>query len=255
VLWHLKKQVELCWLSNYVLEKWIYSPETWIVVGNCYSLQKEHETALRFFQRAIQLNPNFAYAHTLCGHEYVANEDFEQAKKCYQKALAADDKHYNAWWGLGNVFMKQEKYENAVQYFKSAVRLNERSSVLYTYLGMAYFNWSKPSHFVQARDYFNKAEELDPRNPLNRYQKASVLIAMKEDKEALNILLQLCESVPKEAPIHILIGKLYKKQMQKELALSHFHNALDLDPKNATLIKDLIEKVDNNDDRLEDNEM
>jgi len=65
------------------LKKSLFSPETWCVVGNCYSLQKEHETALKFFNRSIQLNNNFAYAHTLCGHEFVANEDFDQAKKCY----------------------------------------------------------------------------------------------------------------------------------------------------------------------------
>jgi len=39
-------------------------------MGNCYGLQKDHETALKSFQRAVQLNPRFAYAHTLCGHEY-----------------------------------------------------------------------------------------------------------------------------------------------------------------------------------------
>ena len=39
-------------------------------MGNCYSLQKDHETALKNFQRAVQLNSRFTYAHTLCGHEY-----------------------------------------------------------------------------------------------------------------------------------------------------------------------------------------
>ena len=75
--WHLKKQVELCFLSNYALERSLFVPETWCVVGNCYALQREHETALKFFHRAIQLNWNFAYAHTLSGHELVQNEDFE----------------------------------------------------------------------------------------------------------------------------------------------------------------------------------
>ncbi len=112
-LWHLKKQVDLCYLSNHALERSLFAPETWCVVGNCYSLQKEHETALKFFNRAIQLNNNFAYAHTLCGHEFVANEDFDQARKCYQRALTADERHYNAWWGLGNIFLKQEKFDQA----------------------------------------------------------------------------------------------------------------------------------------------
>ena len=50
------------------------SPEAWCVVGNCFSLQKEHEIAIKFFQRALQLDPSFTYAHTLSGHEYAANE-------------------------------------------------------------------------------------------------------------------------------------------------------------------------------------
>lgn len=37
-LWHLKKQVDLCYLSNHALEKSLFAPETWCVVGNCYSL-------------------------------------------------------------------------------------------------------------------------------------------------------------------------------------------------------------------------
>ncbi|KAI8560277.1 hypothetical protein RHMOL_Rhmol04G0242800 [Rhododendron molle] len=45
------------------------APQSWCAMGNCYSLQKDHETALKNFQRAVRLNSRFAYAHTLCGHE------------------------------------------------------------------------------------------------------------------------------------------------------------------------------------------
>ena len=116
-LWHLKKQVDLCYISNYALEKSLFAPETWCVLGNCYSLQKEHENALKSFGRAIQLDVSFSYAHTLSGHEYVDNEDFEQATKCYNQALNFDKRHYNAWWGLGNICHKQERYENAAYNF------------------------------------------------------------------------------------------------------------------------------------------
>ena len=40
-------------------------------MGNCFSLQKEPDTAIRFFQRALQVDPSYTYAHTLCGHEQV----------------------------------------------------------------------------------------------------------------------------------------------------------------------------------------
>jgi anaphase-promoting complex subunit 3 len=91
-LWHLKDQYQLCNLANHVLEQSLFSPETWVVLGNFYSLQKEHEVALRFLGRAIQLNNYYAYAYTLCGHEHFANEAFNESKEYYSKAIAIDDK-------------------------------------------------------------------------------------------------------------------------------------------------------------------
>ena len=52
---------------------------------------------MRFLQRALQLDPGFAYGYTLCGHEYVAAEDFDRAKACFESALRLDRRHYNAW--------------------------------------------------------------------------------------------------------------------------------------------------------------
>lgn len=100
------------------MDRCLYAPETWCILGNCYALQKEHETALKYFSKAIQIDKYFSYAHTLCGHEYVDNENFEQARKCYQEAINCDERHHNAWWGLGNIYQKQENYENATMNFK-----------------------------------------------------------------------------------------------------------------------------------------
>ena len=156
----------MCWLSNYVLERNRFAPETWCVVGNCYSLKQEHETALRYFGRALQINPGFSYAYTLSGHEHVANDGLEQGRRCYQKALNFEERQYNAWWGVGNVCLKQEKFEPAMQYFKTAIRINPRSSVLHTYMGMALHNDRKSADAIAC---FNRAEELDPQNVLNRF--------------------------------------------------------------------------------------
>jgi anaphase-promoting complex subunit 3 len=68
-----------------------------LVMGNCFSLQKDHETAIKHITRALQLDPMVAYAHTLCGHEHFANEDFDKAIACFRKATQLDPRHYNAW--------------------------------------------------------------------------------------------------------------------------------------------------------------
>lgn len=37
-LWHLKKHVDLCFLAQQALKRSLIAPETWIAVGNCFSL-------------------------------------------------------------------------------------------------------------------------------------------------------------------------------------------------------------------------
>jgi len=251
-LWHLKKHVDLCTLSNQVLKISLFSAEAWCAVGNFFSLQKEHETALKYFKRAIQLNPHCAYAYTLSGHEYAANEDFDNARKCYQKAISCDERHYNAFWGMGNICLRQEKYDQAIQYFRNAIRINYKSSVLHTYLGMTYFHNKQGN---EALDCFEKAEKLDPENPLNKYQKATVLISTNKFTEALNVLEELRIKVPKEAPIHVLIGKIHKKMGNKDKALAHFNMAMDLDPKESNVIKSLIDRLERDTDLPEENEI
>ena len=49
--------------------------------------------------------------------------------------------------------------------------------------------------------------------------------------------------MPKEAPIHIAIGKIYKEKKDYKKALEHFNIAIDLDPKDSNLAKSLIERL------------
>jgi len=67
-------------------------------VGNCFSLKQDHDSALKCFKRAIQVDPHFHYAYTLAGHEYLANEDLEKAENYYRQAIRLNPRHYNAWF-------------------------------------------------------------------------------------------------------------------------------------------------------------
>lgn len=71
--------------------------QAWCAAGNCFSLQREHDIAIKFFQRAIQVDPNYAYAYTLLGHEFVLTEELEKALACFRNAIRMNPRHYNAW--------------------------------------------------------------------------------------------------------------------------------------------------------------
>ena len=136
ILWHLKSNVELAWLSRELLDIDYHSPQAWCAIGNSWSLEREHEQAIKCFRRATQLDPNFAYAYTLEGHEHVENEEFESATQCYRSAISSDMRVYGGWYGLGRVSEKIGKYGEAEKYYKMASKINGANALLVVCIGM-----------------------------------------------------------------------------------------------------------------------
>jgi len=239
-LWHLKDQFKCCNLAHLCLEQCQFAPETWVVLGNTFSLQKEHETAIKFFNRATQINPSFAYSYTLAGHEYVDNENFTEANNCFRKALSYDERQVNAWWGLGNIQLKEQNYIEAIKLFKKCLNINSHSAVLHFYLGTAYL---QNKDIKNALNNLINAQKLDSKNPMIQYQISNIYMNQGKNDEALEILKKLEENMPKEAPIYISIGKIYKSKKDYKKALDYFNKAIDLDPKDSNLAKTLIERL------------
>lgn len=241
VYWQLKKEMELANLAQIALDWDILSPEAHCVVGNCFSLQKEHETALMFFKRSLQLDPNFTYTHTLSGYEYMSNEDFDRAICCFRQALRIDERHYNAWYGLGAIYHKQEKFDLAEYHFEKAVSLHPSSSVLRCNLGMSQFANGKA---YQALDTLAEAYRLDPRNPQAGFQRSAIYSALHRPEEALAELKAVCNAAPCEATVHFAMGKVLKRLRRPDEAMRCFLTAMDLDPKDSQLIKSAMDKLD-----------
>lgn len=242
-LWYEKKHSELLHVVHNAFKHFYYAPQTWVIAGNFYSLQKERETAIKLFNRAIQLNPYYTYAYSLCGHEYLANEDFDQAKSNYEAARNIDPRQYTALWGLGSMYFKQEKFTQSLQCYKEARGINPNSSILLTYLGV---NYKSLNNLPEAINCFEAAIKLDKKNPLPKFQLGILLSYMNRDREALKYLEALCQENSKESHLYIQIGKIYAKIGQPEKALKCYNDAQELNPKNHNEIKNLIEQLHGN---------
>lgn len=230
-LWHLQKEVALSALAQDLLKLDKNSPITWCVAGNCFSLHKEHDTAIKFFQRAVQVDPNFPYAYTLLGHEYIVTEELDKALSSFRNAIRLDYRHYNAWFGIGTICSKQERFRLAEIYYTRALEINTHSSVLMCHIGVVQHALKKIDKALQT---LNAAIVNDPKNPLCKFHRGQLYFNLGRHAEALKELEELKEIVPKESLVYYLIGKVHKKLGNVDLALMHFSWATDLDPKGAS---------------------
>ncbi|KAN0021865.1 hypothetical protein ACTFIU_004010 [Dictyostelium citrinum] len=241
LLWQMKEDAELSYIAHKYSEFDRLSPYSWVVVGNCFSLQRDHEAAIKLFRRAIQLDPDMTYAYTLCGHEYLANDELELALNAFRMAIRCDPRHYNAFYGIGLIYYRQEKYNLAEYHFRKALSINEFSSVLCCYLGMTLQH--NPNKIQEGIDMLYRSIEIQPKNTFAKFKLAAFLFANQQYHHAIDQLLEFKEIEPKETPIYILLGKCYKQLGELDKALDSLNTALDLDPKNSNYIRSLIDKL------------
>lgn len=228
ILWHLKRETDLSFLAHELIDSAWHSPQAWCALGNAWSLARDTEQALKCFKRATQLDPKFAYAFTLQGHEHVTNEEYEKALTAYRQAISADKRHYNAYYGIGRVQERLGVYDKAYLHFQAAQTINPNNAVLISCIGTIL---EKQKQIVLALRAYTRAVELAPKAASTRYSKARALLALGQFEDAQKELLILKDLAPDEARVHFLLGTLYRNMNEKQLAAQHFTVALALNPK------------------------
>lgn len=53
-----------------------------------------------------QVDPGFAYAYTLLGHEFVLTEELDRALACFRNAIRVNNRHYNAWYATVSIYTR-----------------------------------------------------------------------------------------------------------------------------------------------------
>lgn len=71
----------------------------------------------------------------------------------------------------------------------------------------------------------------------------------------MEVLEQLQHKAPKEASVHFMMGKIFKRLGNSTKAMQHFSLALELHPKNSKAIKDAMENMDMPDQSWEQDDM
>ncbi|KAF2027168.1 nuclear protein bima [Setomelanomma holmii] len=244
-LWQLRREVPLSHLAHTLMDQDRLSPQAWCALGNANSLDRQHDDAIRCFSRATQLDPKFAYAFTLQGHEHVTNEEFDKAMAAFRGATSADHRHYNGWYGLGNVYERLGKFDVAEKHYREAARINPNNAMILVRIGMMLDRLKKTEPALMQ---FESALKLDPMSKNARFRKAQVLLKLEAPEESLQDLLVLKDIAPDDPNVHFMLGRCYKKLHDRANAVRHLTIAMNLDPKSHGIVKEVLESFDQEDE-------
>ncbi|CAI2349583.1 unnamed protein product [Caenorhabditis sp. 36 PRJEB53466] len=147
----LKKLSELA-LEIYKVHKFRW--ETCCIVANYHAIRRDSEHAIKFFQRALRLNPGIAGLWVLIGHEFMELKNNAAACVSYRRAIELDPADHRGWYGLGQMYdiMKMPAY--SLFYYQEAQKAKPHDSRLLVALGEVY---SKINRIEDAEQCFTGA--------------------------------------------------------------------------------------------------
>jgi len=203
-------------------------------------------TSLDYFNRAIQLDPQWAEPHAQLARAYdwIAGtgghpEFYPKAKAAAMTAIDMDDSLAEAHTALAFALLNYDwAWGRAAREYQRAIELNPNYSEAhhsYAELLMA------SGRSNEAAAEIRRAEELDPLLPALRVNVGMVYSCAGQHDEAIEQLRNTAQLNPDYDVVYSALGVVYLRKAMYPEAIANLEKALDMDKDDPDVVLDIVE--------------
>lgn len=135
-------------------------------MGHIKNQNKEFEAAIPYFEKSLQQDPNFIYAHYNLGHALTELNRPDEALEHFTQAVThdLDEKRLEDWVprihnNLGSAYLRLGTYQKAIPHFQKTLTLQPQHFLAHNNLGVAYL---QAGHYQKAIEQFQTTLRLNP---------------------------------------------------------------------------------------------
>ena len=141
------------------------SPNTHNNLGDVYGRAGDKQAALREFQTAIQLKPNYGDAYHNLANTQRELGQIDKALENYQNALKFNPNLWQSYQNMAAIYFQEKQYDSALNYMQKAITVNPKN--LNLRLNLAVILLTKGDK-QSAKQIFEEILKIDPQNQLAR---------------------------------------------------------------------------------------
>ena len=182
------------------------------------------ESAKKYFNEALKIDPTYAQAAVTLGAIYEDKEDFNQAVTTYKRFLNADEANgFNilVLSKLVNVYLQQEKNEEVLPYLETLTALETEDLNLKVRLGLIY---SEVAKYDAALKQFKDVLEMVPESDKILYYIGALHQQMNNPKEAVEAYKKILPTSPLFSDASVQIGQIYSSKAREDFSIGKADN-------------------------------
>jgi adenylate cyclase len=194
--------------------------------------------ARQLFQKAIELDPNFASAYVGLarvrtwavnfGFTEFPNIVLQEALDLTKKAVQLDDSNASARAEMGYIYMRFGEYDIAKGELQKAIDLNPNDWISYRRMGAVLLYSGHPD---ESLEWFRKRLEFDPYLSPGTYMNIGIAHYLKgDDDKAIDWLKEAATKWPNFLGCHLLLASIYGNTNQMEKAEAEKAEILRISP-------------------------
>jgi predicted TPR repeat methyltransferase len=207
--------------------------EQHINLGNIYLSLGQHEKAKQHLFEALKIDPHHAEGYNNLGRLLYLENLFDEAIPYFEKALRLNPNYWEAHYNLAHALAQKNQFKSAAVHYREVIRLMPEHPVANFNLGLIYF---EEGNYEEALKYLEHSLHKEQENPASFYYLAHSHLALGHIPQAIEFFEKTLESKSKEnrGENHHNLAVLYLRQDNHDKALYHFEQALQYQPENDT---------------------
>jgi tetratricopeptide (TPR) repeat protein len=232
--------------------------------GNLYLKEGHPESALKYFQEAVELDPGNAEAHNNLGQVYARKNMLDDAQTHLLKALELKPNYVEALSNLSYVYLQRRVFSASEKYARTALRFDPSYAPARYNLGLTYLESGKyqdaltaikvalqampPSaevsqrlgdtyralrNYEEALAYYRQAASIDAASPGLQEKIGDMYAVLGQEVRAIERYHMSSELSPERIPTHYRLAEYDKDQRDWDKALMEYLMILSVDDRQA----------------------
>ena len=202
---------------------------------------KEYKDALYYWTRVFEINDKDSVdirVLTSIGNCHRKLKTFEQGTKYFEMALEREPNNFYALFGLADCYRGMNQQFKSILYWNKILEIDPNNKVILTRAGDAY---RTTGNYEEAKKYYAKALEIDF-DIYAAIGLALICKGEGDNEEAAKRFENLIKNDPKNSRLYIDLADCYESMNNKAQAIKVLNDYLKFDNRNIS-IKIALEKL------------